>query len=171
MELIFQPERQRAARHQMYGYEMMKSTYGEIFNGKETGSAEGCTLSNEVFKETLPEKVTFEQRSRGAEGVSMWQSGVKCVLESGHSECKGPGVAACGTLFKEPQEGQCGIEYLMGQLLIREKGDGIGWGVGHALAGSFGDFCFYSKQRRKFFEGFEQRRSGMILPSLFFFFF
>lgn len=49
-------------------------------------------MSNGVFKEALPEKVTFEQRPKAAEGVSMWQSGAKCILGSGHSQCKGPGV-------------------------------------------------------------------------------
>lgn len=42
-------------------------------------------MSNGVFKEALPEKVTFEQRPKEAEGVSMEQSGVKRLLDRGNS--------------------------------------------------------------------------------------
>lgn len=39
----------------------------------------------------------------------MWQSGVKCALDTGHGQCKGPGVVACGTMLREPQGGVCGM--------------------------------------------------------------
>lgn len=63
-------------------------------------------------------------------------------------------------MFREPQGGQCGVESMRRQLLMRGKGDGMGGGM--TLLGVLGTFAFILR-RRKLFEGFKQRKSDRIL--------
>lgn len=66
----------------------------------------GKSCGFRVAKESIPNKVTFEQSSKGAPVTRYIDIRRRCVLGRGNSKCKSPEVGACVICLRTNKKGQ-----------------------------------------------------------------